>query len=167
MPPTVKIDRFQDEIARRILDERHSVQDILYYLQGEGIKISRNTLQARLKRWGISRRNSGGFGPKISGEGEQVAIYFCWMSKPKRETKQARPVVPSSPESPASTRTRSRRRVIKSEVEELKEESDVGLPPVRDIIAIATGKGSDAGGGAGGGEGGGDSIDKGKQKAVE
>jgi hypothetical protein len=57
MPSIVDPDRFQAEIARRILQERHSQEDVIRFLQGEGIVISRNTLKTRLKQWVITRRN--------------------------------------------------------------------------------------------------------------
>jgi len=58
MPRTaVDIDRFQAEIARRVLQDCHSLQDIIRYLQGEGVAISRNTLKARLNQRGITCHN--------------------------------------------------------------------------------------------------------------
>ena len=44
MPRTViNLDRFQDEISRRILQDRQSHDDIIYFLQGKGIAISRHS----------------------------------------------------------------------------------------------------------------------------
>ena len=57
LPRIVNLDRFHDEIVRRILRDYHSHNDIIYFLQGEGVTISRNTLKARLKQWGITRRH--------------------------------------------------------------------------------------------------------------
>ena len=50
MTPSINIDRFQDEIARRLLQERKMVTDVLQYLHGEGIAISERTLKSCLKQ---------------------------------------------------------------------------------------------------------------------
>jgi hypothetical protein len=56
--PRVDIDRFRDEIERRVLVEKQRHKDIVIWLAEQGCKTTQQTLLRRCRDWGASRRRT-------------------------------------------------------------------------------------------------------------
>src|SRR3954453_11693082 len=50
------IDELKDEIGRRVLEEHDTHDQLLSWLEGQGVSIKKSTLIRRCKEWGFTRR---------------------------------------------------------------------------------------------------------------
>jgi hypothetical protein len=54
--PQIDIDRFRDEIERRVIFEKQRQKDIVKWLEEQGCKATQQTFLRRCRDWGASRR---------------------------------------------------------------------------------------------------------------
>jgi hypothetical protein len=54
----VDLDRFRQQIEKRLLVDHQTQKDVVNWLKTEGISVTIDLLKARCKEWGLSRRDA-------------------------------------------------------------------------------------------------------------